>query len=126
MALWWLTKWEQSREIRQESATGLREPLSLSSIYHAFDPAYSAARESIAAILELTDSAGPTGILAAQLRPYFDEASACFPEIYDGCNFVQLLHVLENAGLIRWNRYRVAITPTGKALLKHPATTDAG
>lgn len=115
----------ESRGIRQQRAQILTRPLAMLSITDAFDPIYSILWEAPIAALELIDSAGPAGIQAARLQPIFVKSAACFPEIYDGCSFVQWLQFLEHLRLVSWNGYRLALTPEAREFLKYRFTTDA-
>jgi hypothetical protein len=120
-----LASTRESREIRQQRAQTLTRPLALLSITDAFDPIFSILWEAPIAALELMDSAGPAGIQAARLRPIFVKSAACFPEIYDGCSFVQWLQFLEHLRLVSWNGYRLVLTPEARQFLKYRFTTDA-
>jgi hypothetical protein len=114
-----------SREIHRQTITALATPLSPLSITDAFDPIYAILWEAPIAALELVDSGEASGMPAARLRPIFVKAAAHFPEIYEGCSFVQWLEFLEHLQLISWNGHRLVLTPEGREFLKYRFTTDA-
>jgi hypothetical protein len=115
----------ESREIRRKRTLFLQKQLALLSITQAYDSTYAVLWEAPISALELIESGGGSGIPVARLRPSFNKAAACFPEIYDGCSFAQWLRFLEEAQLISWDGYRVLVTPEGKAFLKYRFVTDA-
>jgi hypothetical protein len=115
----------ESRAIRRKGFLTLAKPLALLSITEAFDPIYSVLWEAPLAALELIDSAGTRGIPVARLRPIYDDAAVRFPEIYDGCSFLQWLQFMEEAEFISWHTYRLVLTPDGQAFLRHRFVTDA-
>ncbi|MBZ5707146.1 MAG: hypothetical protein LAN63_17505 [Acidobacteriia bacterium] len=123
--LLWLADTLESREIRRKRTLSLQKPLALLSIIQAYDPIYAVLWEAPISALELIESGGGSGIPVARLRPSFDKAAACFPEIYEGCSFVQWLRFLEETHLISWDGYRVLVTAEGKAFLKYRFVTDA-
>jgi hypothetical protein len=125
VVLLWLADALESREIRRKRTLSLQKPLALLSITQAYDSIYAVLWEAPISALELIESGGGAGIAVARLRPSFDKAAACFPEIYDGCSFVQWLRFLEEAQLISWDGYRALVTPEGKAFLKYRFVTDA-
>jgi hypothetical protein len=115
----------ESREIHRQTIPTPAKPLSLLSITEAFDPICAILWEAPIAALELIDSAGPSGMPAARLRPIFVKAAAHFPEIYEGCSFVQWLQFLEHIKLISWRGYHVVLTREAREFLKYRFTTDA-
>ena len=115
----------ESRTLRRKRIPPQAKSLALLSITEAFDPIYSILWEAPIAALELIDSAGPAGIPVARLRPTYEGAAARFPEIYDGCSFLQWLQFLEEAQLISWHAYKVMLTPDGQAFLRFRFVTDA-
>ena len=115
----------ESRTLRRKRIPPQAKSLALLSITEAFDPIYSVLWEAPIAALELIDSAGPTGIPAARLRPIYEGAAARFPEIYDGCSFLQWLQFLEETRLISWQAYKVVLTLDGQAFLRFRFVTDA-
>lgn len=115
----------KSKEIRHQRIRTLTRPLALLSITEAFDPICAILWEAPITALKLIDSAGPAGIQAARLRPIFIQAAAHFPEIYEGCSFVQWLQFLEHLQLVSWNGYRLILTHEGREFLKYRFTTDA-
>lgn len=125
VVLLWLADALESREIRRKRSLSLQKPLALLSITQAYDSTYAVLWEAPISALELIESGGGSGIAVARLRPSFSKAAACFPEIYDGCSFVQWLRFLEETQLISWDGYRVLVTPEGKAFLKYRFVTDA-
>lgn len=129
LALLWFATARESRELhRQRSQTLIRpltRPLALLSIADAFDPIHAILWEAPIAALQLVESAGAAGVQAARLHPIFAKAAAYFPEIYEGCSFVQWLQFLEQNRLISWDGYRVVLTLEGREFLKYRFTTDA-
>jgi hypothetical protein len=114
-----------SREIHRQIIATRAKPLSLPSITDAFDPICAILWEAPIAALELIESAGPPGMPAGRLQPIFAKAAARFPEIYEGCSFVQWLQFLEQNQLVSWNGYCVVLTPEAREFLKYRFTTDA-
>jgi hypothetical protein len=125
IVLWFASVSKSSRAIRRQRIHTRTKPLLLLSITEAFDPIYTILWEAPIAALELIGAAGRRGIWAAQLLPIFLAAAAQFPEIYDGCSFVQWLQFLEQNQLISWDGYRVVLTPEAREFLKYRFTTDA-
>lgn len=115
----------ESRTLRRKRIPPQAKSLALLSITEAFDPIFSVLWEAPIAALELIDSAGPAGIPVARLRPIYEGAAARFPEIYDGCSFLQWLQFLEETQLISWHAYKVVLTLDGQALLRFRFVTDA-
>jgi hypothetical protein len=115
----------ESRTIRHKRTLTLAKPLPLLSIAEAFDPIYSVLWEAPVAALKLIDSAGLSGVPVARLRPIYEEAAARFPEIYEGCAFVQWLQFLEQTQLISWHGYSVVLTPDGHNFIRFRFVTDA-
>ena len=115
----------ESRTIRHKRNLTLARPLALLSIAEAFDPIYSVLWEAPVSALQLIDSAGLSGIHVARLRPIYEQAAARFPEIYEGCGFVQWLQFLEETQLIAWNGCNPVLTPDGHAFLRFRFVTDA-
>jgi hypothetical protein len=115
----------ESRTLPRKGILTQAKPLALLSITEAFDPIYSVLWEAPIAALELINSAGTSGMPVARLRPLYDEAAARFPEIYDGCSFLQWLRFLEEAELISWHSYKLVLTPDGQAFLRFRFVTDA-
>jgi hypothetical protein len=99
----WIADSLDSRAIRHKRNLTLARPLPFLSITEAFDPIYSVLWEAPIAALQLIDSAGTSGIPVASLRPIYERAAAHFPEIYDGCGFLQWLQFLEETQLISWH-----------------------
>jgi hypothetical protein len=115
----------ESRTLRRKRIPPQARSLALLSITEAFDPIYSVLWEAPIAALELIDSAAPAGIPPARLRPIYEGAAARFPEIYDGCSFLQWLQFLEETQLISWHAYKVVLTLDGQAFLRFRFVTDA-
>ena len=115
----------ESRTLRRKRIPPEAKSLALLSIAEAFDPIYSVLWEAPIAALELIDSAGLTGIPPARLRPIYERAAARFPEIYDGCSFLQWLQFLEETRLISWQAYKVVLTLDGQAFLRFRFVTNA-
>lgn len=125
IVLLWLAGSRDSREIRRQRVQTLTRPLALLSITEAFDPIHAILWEAPIAALQLIDSAGSLGLPAARLHPIFAQAATHFPEIYEGCSFVQWLQFLEQNQLISWSGYRLVVTLEGHEFLKYRFTTDA-
>jgi hypothetical protein len=115
----------ESREIYRQTIATPAKPLSLLSITDAFDPIYAILWQAPIAALELVDSAGTPGMPVERLHSIFVKAAASFPEIYEGCSFVQWLQFLAQAQLISWSGYRLVLTPEAREFLKYRFTTDA-
>jgi len=115
----------ESRTLRRKGILTQAKPLALLSLTEAFDPIYSVLWEAPIAALELIDAAGPAGLPVARLRPIYEAVGARFPEIYDGCSFLQWLQFLEAAQLISWHGYKVVFTPDGHAFLRFRFVTSA-
>jgi hypothetical protein len=115
----------ESRTLRRKRILTQAKPLALLSITEAFDPIYSVLWEAPIAALELVDSAGPAGVPVARLRPIYEAVGTRFPEIYDGCSFLQWLQFLEAVQLISWHGYKVVLTPDGHAFLRFRFVTNA-
>jgi len=115
----------ESRTLRRKRILTQAKPLALLSITEAFDPIYSVLWEAPIAALELINSAGTSGVPVARLHPLYDGAAARFPEIYDGCSFLQWLRFLEEAELISWHSYKLVLTPDGQAFLRFRFVTAA-
>jgi hypothetical protein len=115
----------ESRTLRRKRIPPRAKSLALLPINEAFDPIYSVLWEAPIAALELIDSAGPAGIPAARSRRIYEGAAARFPEIYDGCSFLQWLQFLEETQLISWHAYKVVLTLGGQAFLRFRFVTDA-
>jgi len=115
----------ESRTLRRKRILTQAKPLALLSITEAFDPICSVLWGAPFAALELIHSSGTSGMPVARLRPLYGEAAARFPEIYDGCSFLQWLRFLEEAELISWHSYKLVLTPDGQAFLRFRFVTAA-
>jgi hypothetical protein len=116
----------ESREITRRRNLWSHRPVKLLSITQAFEPIYAPLWEAPVSALQLVNSA-KTEISAARLQPIFRRAAAGFPEIYEGCEFVQWLEFLEYEDLISWDpdSNKVSITGKGKEFLANRFVTDA-
>jgi hypothetical protein len=116
----------ESREITRRRNVWSHRPVKLLSISQAFEPIYAPLWEAPVSALQLANSA-KSGISAARMQPIFLRAAACFPEIYEGCEFVQWLEFLEYEDLISWDpdSNKVSITGKGKEFLANRFVTDA-
>jgi hypothetical protein len=123
LLLLWIAGKLELREARLRSRSWLENPLPILSIAQAFDPDYSVLWEAPCAALALVDAAGPCGLPVSRLRPVYRKAAAGFPEIYDGCSFVQWLGFLEQSRLAICDGYRVVLTEDGHEFLKYRFTT---
>jgi hypothetical protein len=115
----------ESRTLRRNRILRLTKPLALLSINDAFDPIYSVLWQAPIAALEIIDSGGKSGVPVARLRPIYEGAAARFPEIYDGCSFVQWLEFLEDTQMISWHGYKVVLSPDGHAFLRFRFVSEA-
>ena len=115
----------ESRTLCRKRILRLTKPLVLLSINDAFDPIYSVLWQAPIAALEIIDSGGPSGVPIARLRPIYEAAAAHFPEIYDGCSFMQWLEFLENTRLISRHGYNVVLAPDGHAFLRFRFVSEA-
>jgi hypothetical protein len=116
----------ESREVTRKRNVWTNRPARLLSITQAFEPVYAPLWEAPIAALQLVNSA-KSGIAANRLQPIFRRASAAFPEIYDGCEFLGWLQFLEGEDLLRWDaeKNRVTISEKGKEFLANRFVTDA-
>ena len=114
----------ESRHVYSIGIPGTRKAHPMLFLAEAFDPVYAILWEAPIAALRLLDSAGHFGVPVPRLRPIFDKAAACFPEIYEGYSFSQWLKVLEKNQFIAWTAGRVKLTPEGKAFLNHRFISD--
>jgi hypothetical protein len=114
----------ESKEIARSRNVWLRPPSTLLCIEQAFDPIYSPLWEAPIAALRLV-RASQSGIPPARLRTIFCRAAACFPEIYDGCEFVQWVEFLQREDLLSWRQDKVLITAKGNEFLANRFVTDA-
>ncbi len=116
----------ESREISRKRNVWLHRPVRLLCISQAFDPIYAPLWEAPVTALRLVNS-GKSGIPAGRLRPIFANAASRFPEIYEGCEFVQWLEFLESEDLVRWHpeSNKVLITDKGKEFLANRFLSDA-
>ncbi len=107
----------RSRNVWQQRAT-------LLSVEQAFDPIFAPLWEAPIAALRLVNSSR-RGVPPGRLRPIFSRAAACFPEIYDGCDFMQWLEFLQHEDLVAWNANKVVLTTKGEEFLENRFVTDA-
>ncbi len=116
----------ESREIIRKRNVWTQRPVRLLSITQAFEPIYAPLWEAPVAALHLVSS-GKSGVPVNRLQPIFRHAAAAFPEIYDGCEFVQWLQFLESEDLVWWDpeNNKVTITDKGKEFLANRFVTDA-
>lgn len=113
----------ESREILRSRNIWFHRPATFLCVEQAFDPIYARLWESPIAALRLVSSAR-SGISPGRLRSIFEGAAACFPEIYDGCDFMQWLEFLNYEELIAWQGDKVIITSKGKEFLANRFVTD--
>jgi len=116
----------ESREITRKRNIWTHRPVRLLSITQAFEPIYTPLWEAPISALQLVNS-GKTGIAVNRLQPIFQHAASAFPEIFDGCEFVQWVQFLECEDLVRWHleSNRVTITEKGKEFLANRFVSDA-
>ena len=116
----------ESREITRKRNVWTHRPVLLLSITQAFEPIYTPLWEAPITALQLVN-AGRTGITVNRLEPIFRHAASAFPEIYDGCEFVQWLQFLECEDLVYWHpeSNQVTITEKGKEFLANRFISDA-
>jgi hypothetical protein len=118
----------ESQEICRHSihtTQTLTRPLALLSITEAFDPVHAILWEAPIAALQVIDSAGSAGLPVARLHRIFVRAAACFPEVYEGCSFLQWVQFLEQNRLISWQGPSVVLTHEAREFLKYRFTSDA-
>lgn len=121
----WIAEVLEARGIHNKKILIPARPFLLLSIAEAFDPVYSTLWDAPVAALQLINSAGRAGLSVARLQPMYKKAASSFPEIYDGCNFVQWVQFLEEMRLISWHGDAVVLTPDGKDFLRFRFVTDA-
>ena len=116
----------ESREVTRKRNVWTHRPVRLLSITQAFEPIYAPLWEAPVSALQLISST-KSGIPANRLEPIFRRASASFPEIYEGCEFVQWLQFLECEDLVWWDpeKNKVTITEKGKEFLANRFVSDA-
>ena len=116
----------ESREITRKRNLWTQSHVRLLSITQAFEPIYAPLWEAPIAALQVVNSA-KWGTPAGRLEPIYRQASTAFPEIYDGCEFVQWLQFLEGEDLVGWHpeKNRVTITEKGKEFLANRFVRDA-
>lgn len=116
----------ESREVTRKRNVWTHRGVRLLSITQAFEPIYAPLWEAPIAALRLVSSA-KSGAPASRLEPIFRRAYRTFPEIYEGCEFVQWLQFLECEDLVWWNpeNNKVAITEKGKEFLANRFVSDA-
>jgi hypothetical protein len=124
LGLLWLARSLESHHSRRTRIQTLETPPATLSIGQAFNPIYAILWEAPLTALRLIESSGPSGIRVARVQPIFNQAAACFPEIYDGYTFSQWLEFLEETGLIVWSGDRVKLAPEGQAFLKYRFVAD--
>lgn len=116
----------ESREATRRANPWTHRPLRLLSITQAFEPLYAPLWEAPVAALQLISSSRSRRCSANRLQPIFRNASRAFPEIYEGCEFVQWLQFLEREDLISWDpENKVTITEKGKEFLANRFVSDA-
>ena len=93
--------------------------LAAATIAHSFESAYFVIWGSQIAALQFLNSAGVSGVDAALLRPWYDQAAARDPERYQGYSFDQWLGYLQGNLLILRQGNHVAITLEGREFLKY-------
>src|SRR5438105_2634260 len=109
LILLWVASKLEAREMRRRTTPWLANPFPQLSISQAFDPVYSRLWDAPIRALAHLRAAGPAGLTAGKLRPEFRKACRRFPEIYDGCSFVQWLQFLEQSRLISCDGRRVSL-----------------
>lgn len=124
LLLLWIAGRLELREARLRARPWLENPLPLLSIAQAFDPDYAVLWEAPCSALALVDAAGSNGLAVGRLRPVYRKAAARFPEIYDGCNFLQWVGFMEQSRLMICDGSRLMLTEDGHEFLKYRFTTD--
>lgn len=116
----------ESREVTRKRNVWTHHSVRLLSITQAFEPVYAPLWEAPVAALQLVSSA-KSGIRANRLEPIFGRAYRAFPEIYEGCEFVQWLQFLECEDLLWFDpdNNKVTITEKGKEFLANRFVSDA-
>ncbi|HEX4919557.1 MAG TPA: hypothetical protein VFV92_02330 [Candidatus Bathyarchaeia archaeon] len=123
--LLWLANTLEARRACRESEIHAGPSFAVLSITQAFEPVFAVLWEAPIHSLELIQSGGTRGIPVSRLRFTFNQAAACFPEIYDGFGFEQWLQFLEDAQFVVWNGQQVTITREGNEFLEYRFTTEA-
>lgn len=114
----WLADTLEAHKSQLRQKVQVRQPFIFLSIADAFEPMFVVLWEAPIAALELIQSAGQHGIPVSRLRPIFNKAAACFPEIYDGHGFEHWLQFFEDAQLIDWKGQEVTLTREGLDFLE--------
>lgn len=116
----------ERHEVTRKRNVWTQGPVRLLSITQAFEPTYAPLWEAPVAALRLVSFA-KSGIPAHRLEPIFHRACCTFPEIYEGCEFMQWLQFLECEDLVCWDAdgNKVTITETGREFLAHRFVSDA-
>jgi hypothetical protein len=106
---------------RIESGADARqgESFAVFSVAQAFDPDYAVIWDTQLPALQLISRAGPKGMRAQQLCPFYNQSARCYPELYDGSSFGSWLEFLEKEQLIRKKTTRVFITAEGQEFLEY-------
>jgi hypothetical protein len=126
VALLYIADTLESRTRRDRCRASIQvHGLPLLSITEAFDPVFSVLWAAPIGALQRIDSTGAAGLPIATLRPIYAAAAASFPEMYDGCNFLQWIQFLEGTGLIVRYGDRAVLTGDGQAFLRFRFVTDA-
>ena len=114
----------ESMEIKRKRNVWTHRPVKLLSITQAFEPIYAPLWEAPVAALRMAVSG--KALPATRLLPIFQRAYLSFPEIYEGCEFVQWLEFLENEGLVYWDleSNKVSITAKGTEFLANRFVRD--
>jgi len=84
-----------------------------------FERVYSLIWGSQIGVLQFLNSAGPAGVSAEFLRPWFDQAVAREPDAYAGDTLERWLSFLESNALISRQGSNWVITLEGREFLKY-------
>lgn len=114
----------ESRETLRTRNIWITGPVALLSIEQAFDPIFARLWDAPILALQIMD-ASRSGVYPSRLQPIFQRAAASFPEIYDGCEFIDWLDFLQHERLLAFSGKKVAITPHGKEFLANRFVSNA-
>jgi hypothetical protein len=123
--LLWLADALETRASRPKRKYNIGSPFIVISIAQAFEPVFALLWEAPIHALELVQAGGARGIPVSRLRPIFNEATARFPEIYDGYSFEHWLQFLEDLHLVNWSGQQITLTHGGREFLEYRFTTQA-
>jgi hypothetical protein len=125
LVLLWVADRLESKALQRKNMVCAARPLPLLSVAQAFDPKYAVLWQEPLLALDMIESGGPSGIPVSRLQPLFRRAATRLPEVYEGYTFAEWVRFLEEAHLIAWNGYELALTADGRDFLRYRFTTSA-